>query len=376
MADLPKIAVQRLHGKGLATGTHPDANLISAFVENALSGDSHAQVLQHVAQCDDCREIVFLSTPDQVATLPGTAAAPSNWLAWPVLRWGAAVAAVVVVVTAVTLHPPLGRRFVSSSSIQQTDAPIANERAASAPAPEEKRETAAAARISPVPPVVTNGATAKVNDQGFKKQAASPMLGQESPALGAKIAAKPSGELARAQPVDLTAEQARVQAEKLPAETSQRVPARAKDAAAEPAADTGGGIGSGVRSSAPAASRSNAAMLMPTAAPRWTLTSEGTLQRSLDYGRTWQTIPVAGQAAFRALAASGRDIWVGGSKGALYHSTDAGENWLQVQPVTAGQPLTDDIIGVEFPDALDGKLTTSAKDTWTTSDGGQTWNRQ
>ncbi|MFZ0804454.1 MAG: YCF48-related protein, partial [Terriglobales bacterium] len=106
------------------------------------------------------------------------------------------------------------------------------------------------------------------------------------------------------------------------------------------------------------------------------LTSDGTLQRSLDFGRSWQTIPVASQASFRALAASGKDIWVGGTKGALYHSTDAGQNWVQVQPVAAGQALTDDLIGVEFPDAMHGKVTTSAKETWTTEDGGQSWNKQ
>jgi photosystem II stability/assembly factor-like uncharacterized protein len=117
-------------------------------------------------------------------------------------------------------------------------------------------------------------------------------------------------------------------------------------------------------------------MFMPTVAPRWTLTSDGTLQRSLDFGRSWQTVQVASLASFRALAANGKDIWVGGLKGALYHSMDAGQNWAQVQPVAAGLALTDDIIGVEFPDVLHGKLTTSNKETWTTQDGGQSWNKQ
>jgi photosystem II stability/assembly factor-like uncharacterized protein len=107
--------------------------------------------------------------------------------------------------------------------------------------------------------------------------------------------------------------------------------------------------------------------------PRWTLSSDGTLQRSLDAGRTWATIPVAGNSVFRALAAVGADIWVGGSAGSLYRSLDAGEHWLQVKPASSGKVLTADIIGVEFTDANHGKLTTADEQIWTTADAGQTW---
>src|SRR5580704_15872492 len=108
MSELPKIAMQRLHAKSAAAGAHPDPNLISAFVENSLPRDSRARLLQHLAQCADCREVVFLSSPDQAATLPAAAYAPSRWLGWPVLRWGAALAAVVVVGAAVSLHHQSG----------------------------------------------------------------------------------------------------------------------------------------------------------------------------------------------------------------------------------------------------------------------------
>jgi len=108
--------------------------------------------------------------------------------------------------------------------------------------------------------------------------------------------------------------------------------------------------------------------------PRWTLTADGTLQRSFNAGKSWETISVATDARFRALAAVGTEIWVGGSAGALYHSSDAGSRWTQVKPVADGKSLTADIIGVEFTDTQHGKLTTSGGVTWTTVDGGQTWN--
>jgi photosystem II stability/assembly factor-like uncharacterized protein len=110
--------------------------------------------------------------------------------------------------------------------------------------------------------------------------------------------------------------------------------------------------------------------------PRWTLTSDGTLQRSLDSGKTWETIPVSSQANFRALAANGLDIWVGGAKGALYHSSDAGQHWTQVRPIANGELLSSDIIGVEFPDPQHGTLSTSAQETWTTDDAGLSWQKK
>ena len=111
-------------------------------------------------------------------------------------------------------------------------------------------------------------------------------------------------------------------------------------------------------------------------APRWTLTWDGVLQRSLDSGRTWQTVPVATHLILRALAANGLDIWVGGKAGALFHSSDAGQHWTQVLPIANGQPFPGDIVGVEFSDGLHGKLTSSNHEIWVTSDAGQTWHKQ
>jgi hypothetical protein len=366
MAELPKIVVRRLRDDSAVRAVHPDPNLVNAFVENSLPDDARAQVVQHIAQCADCREVVFLSLPDQSAMQPAMASVPTRWLTWPVLRWGAAVAAVMVVGAAISLHRPSAGRFASSSRIQQTDAPIA--KAVLAPPPEERRELSDVAKIAPA--VVTNGAASDMGthpDQVEKqssRMAASPLPAMKPGALGGKVS----------ETVEVTA-QTQVPAENAPVEGAQVVPGRAKDADNGSALNTGGGIGGAVAGPA-VAFRPRAAMLAPAIAPRWTLTSEGTLQRSLDFGRSWQTITVARQASFRALAASAKDIWVGGGRGSLYHSADAGQNWTQVQPLAAGHVLTDDIIGVEFPDSLHGKLTTSGKETWITEDGGQSWNTQ
>ena len=110
--------------------------------------------------------------------------------------------------------------------------------------------------------------------------------------------------------------------------------------------------------------------------PRWTLSADGALQRSFDSGKTWQTIPVASNVVFRALAANDSDIWVGGAAGALYHSSDAGQHWTRITPVADGKSLSSDIVTVEFSDTQHGKVITADRETWTTSDAGNTWQRQ
>jgi photosystem II stability/assembly factor-like uncharacterized protein len=60
----------------------------------------------------------------------------------------------------------------------------------------------------------------------------------------------------------------------------------------------------------------------------------------------------------------------------LYHSSDAGDHWLRVAPVSSGAMLTGDIVSLEFADLQHGKILTSTGEIWTTSDDGQTWQKQ
>jgi len=136
--------------------------------------------------------------------------------------------------------------------------------------------------------------------------------------------------------------------------------------------------------------------------PRWTINSTGGLERSLDQGTTWQVVnlnanPMYFTAAtsvqspgstsrakvqkdafpvFRAVAASGVDVWAGGTGGALYHSQDAGDHWTRVVPTSSRAILTGDIISLEFSDMEHGKVSTSNAEVWNTTDNGQTWQKQ
>lgn len=115
MSDLPKIVLDCL-GAAAPREAHPDADVLSAFAEQALSGAEREGVVRHLARCGECREIVVSSIPPSVeaAARPevvenetsarATTGRPRVWFAWPNLRWAAVAASVVVVGSVLLLH--------------------------------------------------------------------------------------------------------------------------------------------------------------------------------------------------------------------------------------------------------------------------------
>jgi len=347
MAEIPKIVGQRL--QAITTlGDHPDPNLLSAFAESSLAKREQLEVLQHLSQCTSCREIVSLSAPPpDVANAVSLVPESRRWLSMPVLRWGAAVACVLVVGAAVMLRQkPESRQLAGAAA----DA-----------------KPAAASQLSAPNSVIGNKAASLQANLEVNTPPAKPAASLRNP-ISAKSA---GGNHAPANPAPVELAEARTASS-----FADIVPGRAKDALAESqSVQTARAMGGplAMKKDMPAAGE---AFLPENLIPRWTLSSDGTLQRSLDSGRTWQTIPVSSRTIFRALSATGFDIWVGGAAGSLFHSSDAGQQWTQVRPVANGEALRDDIIGVEFRDALHGKLTSSIQETWITSDAGQTWQKQ
>src|SRR5258708_5826529 len=94
MQRIAKLVSGRLQTQ--VAGPHPDANLLSAFAENALPDVERTQVLQHLGACSDCREILYLATPDSASEQPVLAFRPKR-AGGLALRWGALAASVVVV---------------------------------------------------------------------------------------------------------------------------------------------------------------------------------------------------------------------------------------------------------------------------------------
>jgi hypothetical protein len=77
--------------KLLQPGRHPDADQLSAFAEQILPDHERLETLAHLAECPDCRGIVFLAQRAQETQDPAADAFPARtrWLRnwhklWPV----------------------------------------------------------------------------------------------------------------------------------------------------------------------------------------------------------------------------------------------------------------------------------------------------
>lgn len=95
MQNLPNIVRDRL--KVVTPVSHPDADTLTAFSERLLPEAERTVVLQHLAQCGECREVVALALPESEAVQPVPGNAGSRWLAWPTWRWAFVAVGIAVV---------------------------------------------------------------------------------------------------------------------------------------------------------------------------------------------------------------------------------------------------------------------------------------
>src|ERR1700751_2861624 len=70
----------------LHPGQHPDADQLSAFAEGVLPDHERVEMLAHLAECADCRQIVFLAQQAQKAEIPPSDAAAGHVSWWK--NWG------------------------------------------------------------------------------------------------------------------------------------------------------------------------------------------------------------------------------------------------------------------------------------------------
>ncbi len=97
MQNVPNIVRERL--KVLSQPVrHIEANMLAAFAERSLTDLDRDIVLEHLAQCAECREIAVLALPGPKAA-PIMVSSSRGWLTWPTLRWGFAAAGIAVIVS-------------------------------------------------------------------------------------------------------------------------------------------------------------------------------------------------------------------------------------------------------------------------------------
>jgi len=424
MTDVPKIVYDRLRAarpqralpdrpledrvedRAAPDRAHPDADLLTAFTEQALSATERDSVLEHLALCRDCREVIALALPvaDIVATpiateieadraTPIAAKSKRNFLtvfAWPSLRWAALAAGVAVVASVLLMHPgKLNQTTLSSVNRQvATTAPPASAQQM-APSSVPASSIASSATDHSAISARTNEARPKSEMRPSKKlnagEAVTPLhqaqrgtlLAENKKGSGQGIgrsAAPSAGAVAFDAP---TSRQATETVEVSGATAAVEVPPsaddtlmarnetpaieRAKPPLQEPAPpgkemkvneqqNTQAAVVPGLARPQARAMVSSAKLASPVSQPlahrvTWVITG-GVLQRSLDSGQSWQDALRADHPLL-CYASHGENIWAGGLVGTLFHSADGGVTWVQVQPSSKGQKLSSDVTHIE-----------------------------
>jgi hypothetical protein len=110
-------------------GQHPDADWLSAFIDHALPPHERQETLTHLAQCADCRSIVFLAQEAAVEELPAeepVAQLPhlrKRWFSGWTLAWPAAALAACLILAAVYTRHLVLQQNESVSSKSAINAP-------------------------------------------------------------------------------------------------------------------------------------------------------------------------------------------------------------------------------------------------------------
>jgi len=395
MSKMPYIVWSRLGRKmPQSAGAHPDANLLAAFAEHALLEKEVAAVTAHLAECADCREYLAVAFAVEEREIPA-AARPStgtNWFReW---RWIASAAAACCVVAAALQYygaPPAvvrSTRLKSMNVSSEAIAPPAVEPA------KTRTETPAVALAS--------AQRSKVESSSITKPEAPVLMAEKKDVAPQDLAPPP---LPSAPPVQAT-ESAQInrslETPKVDAVSSfvepersvasQPAPRRQELSASSPGTSaalpklrsTSGFIaGTALR----AAAGNKAALKTQTrelpvalwsinASPDTAGISHGVVQRSTDKGQTWEIVPLSERVSFRAVAASGLEVWAGGSEGRLFHSSDGGSNWVEINVAGESSKLKADIVRIDVRDRSHVAVTAASGERWASRDGGGYWTRE
>jgi hypothetical protein len=477
MQDVPKFVLKRLRQTTPTTESHPDVDLLTAFAEQSLVGRERLLVMEHLASCADCRDVVSLALPVSEMA-PEVVSADIGWrgwrwFSWPVLRWGALAAGILAVASVGVLqYSARNRAAIVASNLRQQDVAGGNgtlNEVATAPSKEKQSEPSIARRASKgvqaarpmrrVNPgggigggMIARGVSGSVGGSGIGtgQEVSAPAdsvvaQASESPAP-VPTPQNPIPEMHQQVMVSASSQMVEVQSGAGTVNTESattgnqvvqnqialnqtELPLQGRNPTnldVVKAKDPVPAQGQASSSAALTIASPNVSVPPPPsgvlpASPRWSITPAGALQRSFDGGNTWESVtPTVNQAfagarvaadsitvnervttdkdvgknkneakklqkgaspssftpVFRAVAANGLEVWVGGSAGTLYHTADGGSRWSRVTPSEAGTTLAGDITGVEFVDAQHGKIVTSTGEVWTTSDSGQTWRKK
>lgn len=430
MTEIPKIVHHRLRASAPAQEmlgrAHPEADLLSAFSEQTVSAAEREGILQHLALCADCRDVVALALPNtdvtvapaepgrEAARTPPPVKARTNWFGWASLhrghlRWAALAAGIAVVllvahpewerlskpthaVKSVATLPPATEQPRASTStgasalmVEESKGgkPLAAEaatartqldtlsnkpKAAAAPAPQPETPTMFASNLGKKSASASSLAASNMYDTrasidsragtGGEAKRAAPVPHAESAADGNLLAQAEAPPIEKAKPA---------LKESAPSNESQKTELQ-KEMVATPQAPSPANSRMVARGAA-------APVVIPSKQhATWTIAA-GVLQRSLDNGQSWQTA-ARSEHALLCFANRDQEVWAGGHAGILLHTIDGGTTWRTIVVSFKDQPLSSDVTHIDLENPAEIVLSTVNHETWSSVDGGKTWEKK
>lgn len=361
MEKLPKLAIERLK-VATPVADHPDADVLTAFSERSLAELERATVLEHLARCGECREILALSLPASEVMQPVFEPSAESGFSWRALRWGFVTAGIFLVAGVGFLqyrkhNTPTMMAYQTTAPVllrdesqKKSTAPEAEADAArkpnavAIPLPSEtKPGRAAATAVAPStvtrrdepasgsqtaagagpnafhgslahgPKLANQFQTAQQQTNSYSNQpvpaAPSPFLKQPDTndtemKARAAVTAQNVAVSGAAGPVATQSDNLQALVVNSQALSQQQLNGGQAESKVDRAKPAGIAIGSGAKvpaRSGPAVMAGTLGGPLPAANARWSISSAGGLQRSFDQGTTWQDVDVAqGPAAAAA----------------------------------------------------------------------------
>jgi hypothetical protein len=361
MRDVPNVVLKRLQKKA-ALESHPDADLLTALAEQSLPPNERTQLMEHLAQCAECREVVALSLPaNEIQPTVNPVAEPRgwSWFAWPIVRYTFATAGVLAIALFGFVQyrqhrlndqmlvsklnqgdspkmAPAAENAGTTTRIQNPPAPMPPDSQVSITAsPEDApnlRMPGNHGRVRATPsnrnafrsPLTVDSAANSVlaagSGSGIGSGSGGGMAaGSYRSDSGARGGESGAGQVSESSAIEVTAqnqasdqlvENQGKQASVINSDVVKAKAATAPSQAVPPSQNAAAAL-----AASEAASQQTAQSLTAPAFPLWTISSTGTLQRSFDAGETWQDVsPNAGGIGGGLLAKKATNIGTSSEK--------------------------------------------------------------
>jgi hypothetical protein len=354
MSDLPtRLLRDALRGTTAEPSSScVDAATLAAWADGSLRSRERTAIESHAATCTRCQALVAAMARTALPARPRRAW--TSRVGWLVPIAGAAAALVLWIAVP---GPRVGRPALAPLSKPALPSAPTSPVASASPAPMSAlRETGA-----PPPPTAAD----RVEPSPSPRAAAAPQR-QQAPAASTDLrdAARP------AQPP--APSEARIDPSALAGATESTAQAKPSEADSRQVAPAAPAFNSAltrsvVQSAAKTASASAFEIVSPDPKVRWRI-SGASVQHTVDAGTTWQTQSSGVRASIASGTAPSSSVcWVVGAAGTVARSTD-GQTW---EPVAFPERV--DLSAVRASDAAHASVTATDGRTFTTADGGQTW---